>query len=609
VRHAAGQTRLDVFRWGDSMQQLTYIVSGTAAAQRKAEQAKETLERIPHVESLLITITAPCEMPLAKALQMKEAVRALFPEARILAHTCALKMADLQLDTEGIMLTFTAFEASQVDFAVVEGNTADAATTATFVDFVAARPQTKSIEFFVVGLMDQIDALFDGISVIDERIEVFGAFVDAGAINAHGYIVADDVVMELGMVAVVFHGETLEVYVVRNFGWNVLGREIVATKVEGCTIMELDGDTPLKIYDRYFGIRGDGDFSADAALFPLCFEEEDGSISARVPLKIEEGTGALTFGIPMQKGTKFRLAYGDPYGILSKAAENTRSMSAFSPQAILATACVGHYLLLGEDVVTEMTPCAGVPSSTSFLFGEVRRVGRRIATANLNVLLVGMKEDPGYTKNIPLQTKRVAHLSYNRKMLAFMSHFIRVSEEELHTANQRLSQLASRDALTNLLNRREMERLLKDAVEQAQEHKTPLSVILMDIDHFKGVNDTYGHDTGDKVLLKVADAISRTIRGSDAGCRWGGDEFFIILEGAPLAVAGRVGERIRRCVEAAEMPFDRTVTISVGVATFDVERDNELQLFKNADEALYQAKKAGRNKVYALGLGCINSVE
>ena len=597
------------FDGGEPMQQLTYIVSGTAAAQRKAEQAKETLDRIPHVESLLITITAPCEMPLAKALQMKEVVRALFPEARILVHTCALKMADLQLDTEGIMLTFTAFEASQVDFAVVEGNTADAATTATFVDFVAARPQTKSIEFFVVGLMDQIDALFDGISVIDERIEVFGAFVDAGAINAHGYIVADDVVMELGMVAVVFHGETLGVHVVRNFGWNVLGREIVATKVEGCTIMELDGDTPLKIYERYFGIRGDGDFSADAALFPLCFEEEDGSISARVPLKIEEGTGALTFGIPMQKGTKFRLAYGDPYGILSKAAENTRSMSAFSPQAILGTACVGHYLLLGEDVVTEMTPCAGFPSSTSFMFGEIRRVGRRIVTANLNVLLVGMKEDPGYTTNIPLQTKRVAHLSYNRKMLAFMSHFIRVSEEELHTANQRLSQLASRDALTNLLNRREMERLLKDAVEQAQEHKTPLSVILMDIDHFKGVNDTYGHDTGDKVLLKVADAISRTIRGSDAGCRWGGDEFFIILAGAPLDVAGRVGERIRRCVEAAEMPFDRTVTVSVGVATFDVERDNELQLFKNADEALYQAKKAGRNAVYALGLGCINSVE
>ena len=427
--------------------------------------------------------------------------------------------------------------------------------------------------------------------------------------NARGYIVADDGVTELGMLAVVFHGETLDVHVVRNFGWNSLGREIVATRVEGCTIKELDGDIPIKVYERYFGIRGDANFSADSALFPLCFEEEDGSISARVPIKIEEGTGALTFGIPMQEGTKFRLAYGDPYGILSKAAENARAMTAFSPQVIIGSACVGHYLLLGDDVVTEMTACTGVPSSTVFIFGEARRVGERISTAHLNVLLVGMKEDPGYVKNIQLQTKRVAHLSYNRKMLAFMSHFIRVSEEELHTANQRLSQLASRDALTNLLNRREMERLLKDAVEQAQEHKTPLSVILMDIDHFKGVNDAYGHDMGDRVILTVADAISRTIRESDSGCRWGGDEFFIILAGAPLDVAGRVGERIRRKVESAEMPFDRNVTVSVGAATFDPERDNELQLFKNADEALYQAKKAGRNAVYALGLGCVNSVE
>ena len=591
------------------MQQLTYIVSGTADAQRKAESAKEKLERIPHVESLLVTIAAPCEMPMEEALRMRDDVRGIFPEARILVHTCALKMADLRLDTHGIMLTFTALEASRAEFVLVDGNTSDTATKESFVRFVEARPHTKLIEFFVVGLMDQIDDLFEGFSAVDESIQVFGAFVDAGPMNAHGYIVADDAAMRLGMLAVVFHGETLQAHTVRNFGWNSLGREIIATRVDGCTVKELDNDVPLKIYERYFGIKGDGEFSADAALFPLCFEEEDGSISARVPIKIEQGSGELIFGIPMQQGTKFRLAYGDPYGILSKAAENTREMTAFSPEAILGTVCVGHYLLLGDDVVTEMTPCAGFPSSAVYVFGEVRRVGRRISTAHLNAILVGMKEDTDYVKDIELKTKRVAHLSYNRKMLAFMSHFIRVSEEELHTANQRLTHLASRDTLTNLLNRREMERLLKDAVKLSQEQKTPLSVILMDIDHFKGVNDTYGHDMGDKVILSVADAISHTIRGSDAGCRWGGDEFFIILQGAPLTVAGRVGERIRRKVEGFEMPFHQHITISVGVASFDPDRDNELQLFKNADEALYQAKAAGRNAVYALGLGRINHTE
>ena len=591
------------------MQQLTYIVSGTADAQRKAEQAKEKLDRIPHVESLLITIAAPCEMAAEKAGSMVNAVRELFPHARILAHTCALKMADLSLDTEGAMLTFTAFESSRVEFVTVEGNTPASEAKESIARFVGARPHTKAVEFFVVGLMDQLGALLEGCTVMDEHIAVFGAFVDSPPMGVHGYLIADDAELRFGMAAIVFHGETLDAHAVRNFGWNELGREIVATRVDGCTIKELDGGIPLRIYERYFGIKGDGDFSSDAALFPLCFEEEDGSVSARVPLKIEAGSGELTFGLPMQAGTKFRLAYGDPYGILTKAAENARDMSAFSPQAIFGTACIGHYLLLGEDVVTEMSPCAGLPSSTIFVFGEVRRVGRRIVPANLNVLLVGMKEKSNYVKAAKLETKRVAPLSYDRKMLAFMSHFIRVSEEELHTANQQLTQLAIRDTLTNLLNRREMERLLKEAVALSQAQKTPLSVILMDIDHFKAVNDNYGHDMGDKVLLTVSDAISRTIRGSDAGCRWGGDEFFIILQGAPLAVAGRVGERIRRRVEEAKMPFSHNVTISVGAAAFDLEQDNELQLFKNADEALYQAKKAGRNVVYALGFGRVSSEE
>ncbi len=160
---------------GGHMQQLTYIVSGTADAQRKAESAKEKLERIPHVESLLVTIAAPCEMPMEEALRMRDDVRSIFPEARILVHTCALKMADLRLDTHGIMLTFTALEASRAEFVLVDGNTSDTATKESFVRFVEARPHTKLIEFFVVGLMDQIDDLFEGFSAVDESIQVFAA--------------------------------------------------------------------------------------------------------------------------------------------------------------------------------------------------------------------------------------------------------------------------------------------------------------------------------------------------------------------------------------------------------------------------------------------------
>ena len=584
------------------MQQLSYIAVGAQDALRAAETAKERLARLPRIVTLLITAATPCSMPIEDARALRDDLRALFPAARILVHTCALKMSEMHLDNDGIMLAFLAMESSQVDFLMIRSHTADEPTKRLFVDFVAQRPQTKLIGFFVAGMMDQIDNILASFSDIDEEIDVFGAFVDAGPLQAYGYILADDEETTRGTLAVVFGGETLAACVTRNFGWNMLGREIVATRVEGCTIKELDGDMPLKIYERYFGIKGDDNFGTDAALFPLCFEE-DGSISARVPIKIEEGSGELTFGIPIEKGTKFRLAYGDPYAILSSAAKNAHRMADFCPQVVMGAACVGHYLLLGDDVTSELGPCTAFPAATSFMFGEVRRAGKKIVAAHLNVMLVGMKENAEGICDVELHPKRVAQLSYNRKMIAFMSHFVRVTEEELNSANRRLSQLASRDALTNLLNRREMERLLQEAVRDAKENRTPLTVMLMDIDHFKGVNDTHGHDVGDQVLLTVANAISTTIRGSDAGCRWGGDEFFVILQGAPIDVAGRVGERIRRRVETAKMVFEGNVTVSVGVARFDPERDNELQLFKNADEALYRAKKEGRNAVYCLGLG------
>ena len=590
------------------MQQLTYIVSGAMDVQRTVIEAKGNLAKIPHIETLLVTIVTQCETPLEDALKIRDDVQKEFPEARILGHTSALKMAGLRMDTEGVLLTFTAFEASYVDVFML-GAEEESPQTQAFLTFLSEHAHTKAVEFLVVGIVERLDNIFSAFSSMDERIGIFGAFVDAVPMNLCGYVFADAQVMRHGLLAVVYHGETLDVRIVRNFGWRTLGREIVATRVEGCTVKELDGDVPLKVYEKYFGIRNSDDFGTDASLFPLCFEDAGGTLSARVPLHLDRESGDITFGLPLREGTVFRLAYGDPYGILSKAAENYRTLSAFSPQAIMGVACLGHYLLLGDDVVSEMIHCGEFPSSLSFTFGEVRRAGKHICADTLNVMLVGMKEDPGYTKNIKLRSKRVSQLSYNRKMLAFLSHFIRVSEEELYCANQRLSHLASRDALTNLLNRREMERVLKSSIEQAREHKTPLSVILLDIDHFKSINDTYGHDMGDKVILTVADVISRTIRGSDAGCRWGGDEFFIILQGAPLAVAGKVGERIRRSVESSRMPFDRHITVSVGVAPFDPEKDNELKLFKNADEALYQAKALGRNTVYCPGIGRISGAQ
>jgi len=148
-----------------------------------------------------------------------------------------------------------------------------------------------------------------------------------------------------------------------------------------------------------------------------------------------------------------------------------------------------------------------------------------------------------------------------------------------------------------------MEGHLATLVAEALQSGRGLSLLVADIDHFKQVNDTYGHDGGDVVLKEFAARMRRNTRGIDLACRLGGEEFVIIMPDTDIARAYQVGERLRACV-AAE-PFQITpdlrirVTASVGLATLERVDDTPETIFKRADNALYAAKRRGRNRVVA----------
>ena len=165
---------------------------------------------------------------------------------------------------------------------------------------------------------------------------------------------------------------------------------------------------------------------------------------------------------------------------------------------------------------------------------------------------------------------------------------------------------ASFDALTNLNNRRQFEMCLSQEVSMARRKKTDLSCIMIDIDYFKKVNDTYGHSVGDFVLKEVAKMIKAEIREYDIASRYGGEEFCILLPHTVIVDAVNVAERLRHTVESTildiksvcEFECDNfNVTISMGVSQFDPSFTTNEQLYKNADKALYRAKKSGRNRV------------
>jgi diguanylate cyclase (GGDEF)-like protein len=161
-----------------------------------------------------------------------------------------------------------------------------------------------------------------------------------------------------------------------------------------------------------------------------------------------------------------------------------------------------------------------------------------------------------------------------------------------------LTDLATKDPLTHVFNRREMVRLLEAEFGRQRRDADHFSLMILDIDHFKGVNDTYGHQIGDFVLSALTARLASIIRGQDAIARWGGEEFLVLLPGTAYEEALSVGRRI--CATIAEHVFEKDglgvhITLSIGVASSDENPDID-RIFKSADDALYVAKEV-RNTV------------
>jgi two-component system, cell cycle response regulator len=165
-------------------------------------------------------------------------------------------------------------------------------------------------------------------------------------------------------------------------------------------------------------------------------------------------------------------------------------------------------------------------------------------------------------------------------------------------------EMAITDQLTGLHNRRYMSRHLDNLVASAKKSGKPIAFVIMDIDYFKSVNDSHGHDIGDEVLKEFAARIAANVRGIDLACRYGGEEFVVVMPDTDIEYAYAVSERLRHSIETTPFGVSRpphalNLTISIGIASAQGSQDTVDALLRRADQALYRAKKTGRNKVVA----------
>ena len=168
---------------------------------------------------------------------------------------------------------------------------------------------------------------------------------------------------------------------------------------------------------------------------------------------------------------------------------------------------------------------------------------------------------------------------------------------------ERVRQLAYIDGLTGIFNRRFFEMRIAEEMERARRYEGGMAVIMMDIDHFKRLNDEFGHLLGDEVLRQVSSVFSQHLRKVDIVCRYGGEEFAILLPQTSVEQALNVAEKLRKEIAAWQFPgVPRAVTISAGASAYPAHGDGRDDLVKAADAALYAAKQAGRNCVKAAEL-------
>lgn len=173
---------------------------------------------------------------------------------------------------------------------------------------------------------------------------------------------------------------------------------------------------------------------------------------------------------------------------------------------------------------------------------------------------------------------------------------LRATQKQLASKNRELATLSEIDALTQLYNRRKIDQIMAEALEETRLPARPVALILLDIDHFKSCNDRYGHQAGDRIIQAVAEVLRTSARGNDSIGRWGGEEFLIVCRETGIASAAIIAERLRHSIEQTGFEVEARVTCSFGVTSYR-EGDTPDSLLKRADEALYRSKQAGRNRI------------
>lgn len=527
------------------------------------------------------------------------AIDEIIPEALYLGCSTFGNIIDGRMSDSDIIVICTVFEYPSTKIKLLQYDLDDESLADKLISEVNENKWVKAIDFLVTMRGRSMTELCDRLSELREGVEIFGGGAFAPDINSEEACVFSKCggYSTNGVVFILIGGDDLYVDSMYITGWKPLGRVFRVTAADGCVLKELDNKPAYDAYYKYLNINNDENFFANTLEFPfLC--KHNGIDILRAPVS-SNPDGSLVMTSDMDENANARIAYGDPWTILESVHQSGERVRKFRPEVIHIYSCAARKTFWGADEACKETlPFQSVaPVSGFFTSGEFLRTGKYLNQHNVTLVIASLREGE---KSQEQDSFVMQEESFSGKvsMINRLATFIEAATEELEEANRKLALSVVTDGMTHLLNRTEISRIIVEAAEHRNSCDEELCLVMMDIDNFKNVNDTYGHSEGDNVIIALSDIlrdVSDKHKNVYSG-RWGGEEFMLVFKGYSLNEAADIAENIRKRFEETRFALAGSKTVSIGVISVKNGETPDAACMR-VDDALYEAKKNGKNRI------------
>lgn len=553
---------------------------------------------IPRKHHILISIYTHWNKP-ETIREMTRLFCDAFPEAEIAGMTTAGGIENGRMHLRQTIVTIQFFEKSDVHAAIY--NFSKESMSALGERALADCQKEKDLSAVLLFLTQQyydFEPFLTALDKLSKDIPICGGYAHTYLQEDGIYVFTKDAILSCGILLITYAG-AVQVLTQSVMGWQPLGRTMTITAMDGpLVIRSLDHEPAAYFYQKYLHST---DFEKSQLLFPLVRNAHQFRLAV-LPLDAKSN-GALQTNVFSHVGDQVQMAYGDPDQVILSSHKALDHIERFAPEGMLLLSCVTRRYFLKEDVNQILSAYGDFcVAPGGYVNGELIRIEGKTQTTNMTLISVCFREGEAPLVNTAKKHHTPVVLGEALSTVQRLATFITETTKELAETQKQLSFAASHDSFTGLLNRGSIEKMLCRCHEDASARQLAFSALMIDLDTFKHINDTFGHNKGDEVIREVAAIMKRMIRPTDFAGRWGGDEFVIILPGTTLANARIVANRLQQAFQTIRLPDHSFLTASIGCTTASPD-ETEQTFYKRMDDALYLAKEGGRNRIILLDAG------